>query len=330
MDPMQPMLPPLTWHTFFTDWHFAPAWNAAIVLALAGYCFGLVRAARRGERPVGGARVVSFVAALAVLAVTLNSAVEGYSMLLFWDHMVEHLLLIMVVPALLVAGHPLTVLVQATSGRTRARVETVLRSGPVSVLTHPVVGLAIYAGIIVGTHLTSFMNQMTRHMWLMPLEQVVYLAGGSLLLVTILASEPVRWRPPYLLRIALLLVAMVPDTLVGIVLMQSSRPMFPGMTTSAAWAPDPLRDEQIAGGIMWAGGDGLMMLFAVGLIVVWIASPDRDATAGAWLERVRRQRFTDIAGGADALGASSEESDVDEDEAYLDAYNRMLKRLNAH
>jgi len=135
---------------------------------------------------------------------------------------------------------------------------------------------------------------------------------------------------PYLLRVALLLVAMVPDTLVGIVLMQSSKAMFPAMTTNAAWAPDPLRDEQIAGGIMWAAGDGLMMLFAVVVVVVWIATPNRDATAGPWLEKVRRQRFTEIAGGADALGAASEDSDVDEDEAYLDAYNRMLKRLNAH
>ena len=81
---------------------------------------------------------------------------------------------------------------------------------------------------------------------------------------------------------------------------------------------------------MWAAGDGLMMLFAVIVVLVWIATPDRDATAGAWLEKVRRQRFTDIAGGTEGLGAASEDSDVDEDEAYLDAYNRMLKRLNAH
>jgi putative membrane protein len=250
--------------------------------------------------------------------------------MLFWDHMIEHLLLIMVVPALLVAGHPLTVLAQATTGRTRERVHSVLRSAPVSVVTHPVVALAIYSVVIVGTHLTSFMDAMTVHMWLMPAEQVVYLLSGSLLLVTLLADEPLRWRPPHLLRIAVLLLAMVPDTLVGIVLMQSSTAMFPGMTTAASWAPTPLRDEQIAGGIMWAGGDGLMMLFAVIVVVVWIATPDRDATAGAWLEKVRRQRLTDIAGDAEGLGAATEDSDVDEDEAYLDAYNRMLKRLNAH
>jgi putative copper resistance protein D len=174
------------------------------------------------------------------------------------------------------------------------------------------------------------MTQMSEHMWLMTFEQVVYLLGGSLLLVTLLAAEPLRWRSPYLLRIALLLVAMVPDTLVGIVLMQSNRPMFPTMTTMASWAPGPLHDQQIAGGIMWAAGDGLMMLFAVVVVLAWISNPQRDATAGAWLERVRRQRFTEIAGGADALGAASEDSDVDEDEAYLDAYNRMLKKLNAH
>jgi putative copper resistance protein D len=325
------MMPaPFGWHIFFTDWHFSPVWNAVILLALLAYGAGVARARRRGERSVHPVRIASFCAALLVLAVTVNSAIDGYSMMLFWDHMIEHLLLIMVVPALLVTGHPLTVLVQATTGRTRERVLAVLRSRPVSVVTHPVVALGIYSIVIVGTHLTSFMNAMTMHMWLMPVEQVVYLVSGSLLLVTLLAEEPLRWRPPYLMRFAVLMLAMIPDTLVGIVLMQSSAAMFPGMTTSADWAPTPLRDEVIAGGIMWAGGDGLMMLFAVIIMLVWISSPNRDATAGAWLEKIRRQRFTDIAGGAEALGASSEESDVDEDEAYLDAYNRMLKRLNAH
>ena len=321
---------PFGWHTFWTDWHLSPVWDAVILLALVAYAAGVARTRRRGERTVHPVRMASFVTAMAVLAVTVNSAIEGYSMMLFWDHMIEHLLLIMVVPALLVAGHPLTVLVQATSGRTRERVQAVLRSTPVAVLTHPVVALAVYSVVIVGTHLTSFMDAMAMHMWLMPLEQVLYLVSGSLLLAPLLADEPLRWRPPYLLRVALLLVAMVPDTLVGIVLMQSSKAMFPAMTTNAAWAPNPLRDEQIAGGIMWAAGDGLMMLFAVVIVLVWIATPNRDATAGAWLEKVRRQRFTEIAGGTDALGAASEDSDVDEDEAYLDAYNRMLKRLNAH
>jgi len=327
---MQPMLPPFNWHTFFTSWHLSLGWDIVILVALGAYLAGLASARRHGERAVHPLRVVSFVGGLAVLAITLNSAIEGYSMVLFWDHMIEHLLLIMVVPALLVVGHPLTVLQRATAGRTREAVEATTRSGPVSVLTHPLVALAIYSVIIIGTHLTSFMTEMTMHMWLMTFEQVLYLVGGSLLLVTLLASEPLRWRAPYLLRIALLLVAMVPDTLVGIVLMQSNHSMFPSMTSMAPWAPGPLRDQQIAGGIMWAGGDGLMMLFAVAVVLAMIASPQRDVTAGAWLERVRRQRFTDIAGGADALDAASEDSNVDEDEAYLDAYNRMLKKLNAH
>lgn len=321
---------PFGWHTFLTDWHLAPVWDLVILLALVAYGAGVARARRRGERPVHPVRMASFGAAMLVLTITVNSAIEGYSMMLFWDHMIEHLLLIMVVPALLVAGHPLTVLVQATTGRTRERVQAALRSAPVSVVTHPVVALGIYSVVIVGTHLTSFMNAMTMHMWLMPAEQVLYLVSGSLLLVTLLAEEPLRWRPPYLMRFAVLMLAMIPDTLVGIVLMQSSTAMYPGMTTSAHWAPTPLHDELIAGGIMWAGGDGLMMLFAVIIMLVWISSPHRDATAGAWLEKIRRQRFTEIAGGTEALGVSSEGSDVDEDEAYLDAYNRMLKRLNAH
>jgi putative copper resistance protein D len=151
---MQPMLPPLNWHTFLTDWHLSLGWDIAILVGLGAYLAGVAIARRCGESAVHPLRVASFVSGLAVLAVTMNSAIEGYSMMLFWDHMVEHLLLIMVVPALLVVGHPLTVLQRATSGRSHRAVDGVLRSGPVSVLTHPLVGLAVYSAIIVGTHLT--------------------------------------------------------------------------------------------------------------------------------------------------------------------------------
>ena len=114
MPDMGSMLPPLGWHSFLTQWDLRPLWDLAIVLVLAAYVVGLVRARRHGDRPVHPVRVASFVGGLALLGLTLNSGVDVYGSMIFWVHMIEHLLLIMVVPALLVLGHPLTVLVAAT------------------------------------------------------------------------------------------------------------------------------------------------------------------------------------------------------------------------
>jgi putative copper resistance protein D len=251
-------------------------------------------------------------------------------MAVFWVHMVQHLMLIMVVPALLVLGSPLTLLRAAASARGRGRsVTAVLRSRPVALVTHPLVSLAVYAVVIVATHLTSFMDAMATHGWLMDFEQVAYLASGYLFLLPLVGNEPIRWELPYLGRIALVLVAMTPDTVVGIVLLQTGHDMFPVMFgTHPMWAPAPVRDLQVAGALMWAGGDGLMMLMGIGVVIAMIAHPG-PAVLGRRLEEVRRQTLVDhVSRGDTEATALDENADVEEDEAVLAAYNRMLGRLS--
>jgi putative membrane protein len=330
MPDMHAMLPPLTWHVFFSTWQWRPVWDSFIVAAFLGYMWGLVRLRRLGTHRFNPVRAVSFTVGLALLAVSVSSAIETYSHLLFWVHMIQHLLLIMVVPALLVVGHPLTVLVGAAPGRGGELIGRALRSRPLAVITHPLVALAIYTAIIVGTHLTSFMNAMATHMWLHDAEQVLYLVGGYLFLVPLLGSEPIRWRAPHLVRMVVLFIAMAPDTIVGIVLLQSPHEMFPALAGDRpSWAPSPVHDLNTGGGIMWAFGDGLMMLFIVAVMLAYLTNTASHATAGDWLEGVRRRTLAgNLSRGAEPVTVLDEGSDMDDDEAVLVAYNAMLKRLN--
>ncbi|MGH3499422.1 MAG: cytochrome c oxidase assembly protein [Nocardioidaceae bacterium] len=321
---------PLTWHTFLTTWHANTWWNLVIVVVLAAYVAGLVVARRKGERGVRAWRATLFLVGLAVLVVSLNSAIEGYGHELFWMHMVQHLLLIMVVPALLVVGQPLRLLVQVTGGSERSPVQRGLLSRASDLLFHPLTGLAIYTIIIVGTHLTSFMQQMLTHMWLHQSEHVLYLLGGFVFLVPLLGNEPIRWRLPYPVRMLLLFVAMAPDTIVGIVLLQTEHEPFPAYAEMhRMWGPSLVKDIQTGGGIMWAIGDGIMMCFLVGVIVAWLANSSSNATAGSWLEGVRRSTLSEnLAHAGGDASSISETDDLDEDEAALAAYNKMLRGLN--
>jgi cytochrome c oxidase assembly factor CtaG len=241
---------------------------------------------------------------------------------------VQHLLLIMVAPALLVVGSPLTLLLQVTRGTTQQRVRSTLLSAPVSFVTHPIVGFLLYAAIIIATHLTSFMQQMMLHPWLHQAEHVLYLGGGYLFLLPLLGNEPIRWQPPYLVRLVALFIAMAPETVVGIVLLQANHELFPAYAEiHRMWGPTPLQDLNRGGGIMWAFGDGLMMVFIIGVMLAYITHASTNATAGGWLEGVRRST---LAGNLEATGEQSQLGDgaLDEDEAALAAYNRMLGRLN--
>jgi putative copper resistance protein D len=330
MRPMVSGLPPLQWSSFAGHWQVRPWWLLFSVLALAAYLGAVTVAARHGVRAVHPARVASFVAGIALLLFTVSSAIDTYAMAIFWDHMIEHLLLIMAVPALLICGHPFTAVRAAASTRGgEAAFDGFARSWPVSLLTHPLVSFGLYAAVIIVTHLTGFMDAMATHAWLMDAEQWLYLTAGCLYLVTLLGDEPIRWQLPFLGRLALILLGMAPDTVVGIVLMQTSYDMFPAMEGAhPAWAPASVDDLHIAGGLMWAGGDGLMMLFGVAVGIAMITHPGSKLLVGARLESIRRRTLAQqIAMGGGAL-AIADDDDVDEDDAVLAAYNQMLGRMN--
>lgn len=327
MDAMGAGLRPYGQHALFSTWTFQPWWLLAGVVILGAYAVLVRRAAAHG-RAMPAWRIACFTAGIVLLEITLGSAIDAYAMAIFWMHMVEHLLLIMVVPALLVLGHPLTAVRDGLSEPRRARFEAFLTSRPVGFLTDPIVGIIVYGVVIIGTHLTGFMDQMAVHAPLMTLEQILYVVAGCWLLLPLIGHEPLRWDVPYVLRLALLLIAMVPDTVVGIVLMQTNSDPFPVMMgMHPAWSPAPVHDANIAGALMWAAGDGLMMFIAVGVVVAMIVDRNESRKGfGSWLEGARQQAFVHHVGkdGQDEVAA-----DIDPDgEDALAAYNRMLGRLS--
>ena len=320
---------PFGWHALATTFVWRPGWLLVGVLLLATYLWA-ARAARRRGRAVPTYRIALFVTGVVLLELSVCSAVDAYAMSLFWVHMVQHLMLITVVPAFLVLGRPIGTVVDGLSDEPRARAIAVLGSRPARVLAHPVTGISVYAVVIVATHLTGFMDRMVMHPWLMTFEQVLYLVAGWLMLTSLIGDEPGRAPASYAARVVGLLVAMVPDTVVGIVLLQASSnpfPMYGAMRPS--WAVDPLHDVNIGGALMWAGGDGLMMLLGIGVVLVVISSESRQGDVlGPWLQSARSQHLSTSF--TSTLG-EEQPSDLDPDgEDAHEAYNRMLRRLQDH
>jgi putative copper resistance protein D len=293
---------PLTWGTAVGTWHLRPVTDAVLLVTAGLY----LRRARHGW-PIG--RTLCFLGALALLAVTLQSSIDVYGHELFWMHMIEHLLLIMCVPVLFVLGQPIRL---ATGDRTTA----VLRTRVVSVLTFPPLALAAYAAVLVGTHLTGFPQLMLTHEWLHELEIVLYLGSGYLFFLSLLGHEPLKRQLSYPLRVFLLFLGMTADTVVGVLLMMTTREPFPTAVLS---------DIHTGGGIMWVVGDGLMFAVTVLVVAQWMRDTERQNDTGQWLESARRSTLANL--GVDSVNQDTE-ADIDDDDAALAAYNRMLAKLN--
>ena len=326
---MDAMPPRLTFGRLFTEWSLHP-WSASILAALAiGYLVGVWAARRHGE-PVRARYVVSWLAGVGVLVVATQGSPAVYDDALFWMHMVAHLMLIMVAPVLLVAARPLDLIIAATPPAQQGHARAVMSGRVVSALTHPSVGLALYAALIVGTHLTGFMNTMMMHPWLHGAEVAMYVVAGVLFMLPLLGSQPIRWQLAAPLQMAILVIAMPVDTFTGVVLGQAARYPWPMMAAvHPAWAPSTLTDLHLGGAVMWIGGDAIMAVLLVLAGLRWArrASEGDGSELGGWLEAARLNYQRDLVS-ARTNPADAGFTEADGDDA-LAAYNAYLARLNA-
>jgi|SRR5579884_1834880 len=322
------MLPPLTVGSFFGHWQFDLGWSILTAVLAAGYGAGLLRVRGRGL-PWAWWRGASWLVGLVLLVVATQGAVAVYGDALFWLHMVGHLLLIMVVPLALLWGRPLE-LVTAVAGARGPAIERVLRGRVVSVLTFPLVSLALYTLAIVATHLTGFMNAMMSHPWLHGFEGGLYLVAGLLFFAPIAGNPPIRWQLSPPMRMFMMVVAMPVDTFTGVILGQTDKYPWPMMADAhPMWAMSLVNDLHAGGAVMWIGGDSVMALLMGAAAVSWARLAGSGATSelGGWLSAARVNYQRTVIDGPDAPAVpSSRTGDSDED---LADYNAYLARLNA-
>jgi len=286
------MLPPFGWQAVLGRWEFAPVVTAIVVVFAALYLWGAWRVGRRHPaRPWPWWRTGLFLGGLAVVVLATESGIGAYDDVLFWDHMIQHLMLIMIAPPLLVLAQPVTLLLHASRNPVHSWAKRVVRSRVVSFLTWPPFVLVLYAATIAGTHLTGLMSLVMSNPALHDAEHALYLVVGYLFFLPILGSEPIRWRLSYPIRFVMLVVAMPVDTFTGLVLGTENTPMKGMSGMRPAGSPSPVADLHAGGAVMWIGGDAIMLGFMMLVFLMW-AHADRVGTVSrGWLETVRTASF---------------------------------------
>ena len=311
-------LQPLFGSALLTAWQLDAIAVVVVVLLGAWYLTGVALVPMRspGTRwPL--LRTLSFFGGLLAIILATCGSVAVYDQVLFTAHMVGHLLLIMVAPALLIAGCPLSLAIAASRPPTAEWIERIAKGRVVALITAPPIALATYAAALVGTHLTGLMDHIMRSTWAGQLEHLVFLVVGCQLFILVIGDEPIRWRlasPP---RWLLLAIAMAVDTFTGIVLLQG--------TGSVHLQPsrldvNALSDTHTGGAIMWFGGDAIMAVVMIALVVAWLKAADTTHDESGWLEQARRAQFSEHTG----LETSAA---MDDDDAARTAYNEWLARL---
>lgn len=315
-------LPPLDLGQLVSQSQARPGVLAAVVLVALAYLLGIRRAA---GWPVG--RTLAFLAGLVVVVVATCSGIEPYGHVLEWMHMIEHLLLIMIAPALLAIGSPLQLAADALPARGAAAWRTFLHRPVVGWLTSPAAAAGLYAVCVIGVHLTGIMDSAMDDQGVHRTEELAYLVSGALLFQLVFGRRPGPWQLSGGGRLALLALVTPVDTVVGVVLLQTGTvegglDVGPHAHARPSWALSAASDTVAAGTTMWILGTGIMALFMLAVGLVWLHGRAPAATAPGWTERARLAAMAERTGEAER-----DDRDLDSDDDALAAYNRWLARM---
>jgi putative membrane protein len=272
-------------------WSFAPFPLGGVIALLAAYVVAVVRVDWAHPRtPVPRLRVAAWVAGLAVLCVALFSPVDTYATSLFSVHMAQHLLLAMVVAPLLALAAPITLLLRVAPPRARRGVILpVLHSAPVRILSFPVVTWLVFAAVMWATHFSAVFDAALESPIVHDGEHLLFLGAGLLFWWPVAGADPSPWRLSHGARIGYLALGMPQNTFLGLAIYSAQVVLYPHYQTLVRpWGPDPLTDQQLAGGLMWVGGDFLFIIPLLLAVAGWMRA--EEARGARMDERLARER----------------------------------------
>ena len=277
-----PLPPPLTVERLFTLWNFDLVWLLVCAFLIFFYVAGVLRLRARGDKwPV--LRTVSWVAGVLVLFYITNGGVNVYEKYLFSTHMLAHMTLGMMVPVLLVPGAPITLALRTVRKRddgsrgVREWLMLIVHSRYFSILANPVVAAVLFAGSLWVFYYSPLFRWATvehvGHQWMI----IHFLATGYLFVQSLIGIDPVPNRPPYPLRLVVLLATMAFHAFFGLSLMTGTGLLLADWYGAMGWGLDALADQQAGGGIAWSVGEIPTVSLAIAVAVMWSRSDARES-----------------------------------------------------
>ncbi len=278
-----PMAPPTLERLI--AWHPQPLPLAPVLclFALVSYAAGVLRLRRRGDRwpPL---RTAAWTAGVAACAAVTCTGVGGYGMEMFSVHMVQHMVLSMLAPILLLLGAPLTLALRALPaagrGRTGPRelLVRLLHSRFARVVSSPLFTLPLFIASLYGLYFTPLFDLAMRSWLGHEIMLAHFVAVGLLFFWPIVGADPAPHRPAHPLRMLELFMGMPFHAFFGIAVMMAGAPI----VGFFAHPPGSLHlnvvsDQTTGGGIAWAFGEVPTMLVLAALFAQWYRDDVRRA-----------------------------------------------------
>jgi cytochrome c oxidase assembly factor CtaG len=258
--------------TILAAWDFEPS----IVVGCAGL-LALYAWQHRGD----WSRAGWFCAGVALMALALMSPLDTLSdSYLFSAHMVQHMVLILIVPPLLLLGISTRAALRALAMPAVAKIERVLAK--------PAVAWTMGIGTLFAWHLPAFYNAALANEDLHIFEHLCFLVAATIFWWPILAPvEEARMAPlPALVYLA---TAAVANSALGILLTFAEPGLYPAYlhpadpleilaTIRNSWGLTPDVDQELGGLLMWVPGGFVFLGAMIAVLSRWYRDSRAPAT----------------------------------------------------
>lgn len=255
-------------------WSLEPSVVVGCIGLLAAY-FGILRSRADG-------RSLYWVLGVVILLLTLISPVDTLGeQYLFSVHMLQHMLLVLVVPPLLLLGIP------ARIGRDLLSVEFVQRAE--FFLSRPFIAWSAGIATLWIWHVPAFYNVALAHQGIHILEHESFLVTATIFWWPVIAPVEERRIPP-LSAIVYLSLGMASESILGIILTFAPVGFYPAYLhpfdtfgvlplIRRSWGITAEIDQQIGGLLMWIGGSAIFLIAILGALNRWYGAADEDEEA---------------------------------------------------
>ena len=263
-----------------TDATFPLVPSVVIVVTSGVYLYGVQRLRARGDA-WSWARVAAWLAGQLVLAVALLSGLEAFDTRLFGVHMVQHMLLAMVAPVFLALGAPVTLALRTLPQRPRKALLSLLHSRVAKVLTFPAVPWLLFIGSPFALYFSGWYGATLDSRALHDLMHVHFVLMGCLFFWPIIGVDPVPGKVSHPFRILMLFATMPFHAFLGVSIMSVGADG-KGLIAPEHYLPligraDAVFQQQVGGGLIWASGDLVGLLFIGVAVVQWMRASEREA-----------------------------------------------------
>lgn len=280
----RPLPPPVSVENLFTLFNIDIIWLLVAAFGILFYVLGVLRLRRRGDS-WPWYRTVLWVSGMLLLAYITSGGVNVYQMYLFSSHMLSHMSLGMLVPLLLVPGAPITLALRAIEKRSdgsrgpREWIMLLAHSRYFGIISHPIVAAIIFVGslwLFYFTPLFSWaMTNHVGHQWMI----IHFLLSGYLFVQSLIGIDPAPNRPPYPIRLVVLLATMAMHAFFGLAIISSTGLLLADWYGAMGWDTGltAIQDQQAGGGIAWSVGEIPNAIMAVTIAILWARSDARES-----------------------------------------------------